>query len=230
MNCEFAQALADVPTTEIPETTMAQVKAHLETCGICNKTWRMKRLLSATLRASPAPALPEGLKDRLLARVFAAEAERHRRRIAISFGLAAVLVLGLILGFTLSEHLTTVPEYAYHDGTLILQSERPITVGVAFNSGSTLENVRFTIDLPTGMHVAGEPSLHHLSWVGELRKGQNLLKLPIVAHAGTVGLITAELTQGAAHRTFSVSVLAQEPASLGSRLWRGLTQVFNRQS
>jgi len=228
MNCEITQALLDVPASEIPDATMVQVQTHLETCPACSKAWRMKRLLSASLKASPTPFLPEGAADRLLARVFAADAQRRRRRTAVSVGLAAILVLGLVLGFTLNEFVTPAPDYALRGGKLILQSERPTTVGVAFDAGSTLKNVRFTIDLPVGMQVADQPGLRHLSWVGELRKGQNLLRLPVIAHAGTAGLLTAELSQGGGRRTFSVSVLSEEPAPLASRLWRGLTQVFDR--
>jgi len=115
-------------------------------------------------------------------------------------------------------------------GKLILQSERPTTVGVAFDAGSRLKNVRFTIDLPAGMQVVGQPSMRHLSWMGELHKGQNLLKLPVIAHAGTDGLLTAELSQGSDHRTFNVSVLAEAPLPLESRLWHGLVQVFDWRS
>jgi len=230
MNCEIPQALLDVPASEIPDATMAEVKLHLETCSACNKAWRMKRLLSTTLTATPVPVLPEGTADRILARVFAADAQRRRRHTAAFVGLATALVLSLILGFTLNEQITPIPDYTLRGGRLILQSERPTTVGVAFNAGSTLKNVHFTVDLPAGMQVAGQPGLHHLSWMGELRKGQNLLKLPVIAHAGTNGLMTAELSRGTERRTFSVSVLAEEPAPFASRLWRGLTQAFNWRS
>ena len=230
MNCEIPQALLDVPTSDIPDATMAEVKLHLETCSACHKAWKMKRLLSTTLMASPAPVLPEGAADRILARVFAADAQRRRRHTAAFVGLAAALMLSLILGFTLNEQITPIPDYTLRGGRLILQSERPTTVGVAFDAGSTLENVRFTVDLPAGMQVAGQPGLHHLSWMGELRKGRNLLKLPVIAHAGTDGLMTAELSRGTERRTYSVSVLAEEPAPFASRLWRGLTQAFNWRS
>ncbi|HVA55903.1 MAG TPA: hypothetical protein VNI53_08950 [Gammaproteobacteria bacterium] len=230
MNCEILKALLDVPASEIPDAAMADVNIHLETCHACSKAWRMKRLLSATLKASPAPILPDAAAHRILTRVFTADTQRRHRRTVISVGIAAVLVLGLILGFTLNQFITPVPEYAVRGGDLILQSERPTTVGVAFDAGSTLKNVHFTIDLPAGMQVAGQPSMRHLSWMGELHKGKNLLKLPVVAHAGTDGLLIAELSQGSDHRTFNVSVRAEAPLPLVIRLWHGLIQAFDWQS
>ncbi|HVC29166.1 MAG TPA: hypothetical protein VNF48_06395 [Gammaproteobacteria bacterium] len=230
MNCEILKTLLDVPASEIPDGAMADAQIHLETCHACSKAWRMKRLLSATLKASPAPILPDAAAHRILTRVFTVDTQRRHRRTVISAGLAAVLILGLILGFTLNQFVTPVPEYAVQGGKLILQSERPTTVGVAFDAGSRLKNVRFTIDLPAGMQVVGQPSMRHLSWMGELHKGQNLLKLPVIAHAGTDGLLTAELSQGSDHRTFNVSVLAEAPLPLESRLWHGLVQVFDWRS
>jgi len=227
MNCEIPQALLNVPASEIPEATMEQVHAHLKLCPACNRAWRMKRLLGTTLRANPVPPLPEGFAERMLARVFAVDAQRRRRRTTVSLGIAAVLVLGLALGFILNRSLIPAPGYAVRDGNLILQSEHPTTVGVALNAGSRLENVRFTIDLPAGMHVAGQPGLRHLSWNGELRRGQNLLKLPVVAHAGTDGLITTELSHGTEYRVFTLRVRAVKPVPLPSRLWHGLNQVLS---
>lgn len=230
MNCEILKQLLDVPAAEIPDATLADAQIHLETCRACNKAWRMKRLLSAALKASPAPVLSEAAAHRILARVFTADTQRRHRRAVMSIGIAAVLVLGLVLGFTLNRFLAPVPDYVMRGDKLILQSERPTTVGVAFDAGSTLKDVRFTIDLPEGLQVAGQPGVHHLTWVGELHKGKNLLKLPVIARAGTDGLLTAELSQGTDHRTFNVSVRAEAPLPLGSRLWHGLTQAFDWRS
>ncbi|MGA9854335.1 MAG: hypothetical protein WBR29_03535 [Gammaproteobacteria bacterium] len=227
MNCEILKQLLDVPTADIPDAALADIQIHLETCRACNKAWQMKRLLSATLNASPAPGLSETAAHRILERVFATDIQRRHRRAVVSIGVAAVLMLGLVLGVTLNRFLAPVPDYVMRGDTLILQSERPTTVGVAFDAGSTLKDVHFTIDLPAGMQVAGQPGLRHLTWVGELHKGKNLLKLPVIAHAGTDGLLTAELSQGSDHRTFNVSIQAEAPLPLGRRLWHGITQAFD---
>jgi hypothetical protein len=230
MNCEILKQLLDVPTAEIPDATLADAQSHLETCRACNKAWRLQRLLSAALRASPAPVLSEATAHRMLARVFTADTQRRHRRTVVSVGLAAVLVFGLALGVTLNRFLAPLPDYIVRGDKLILQSEHPTTVGMAFDAGSTFKDVRFTIDLPAGLQVAGQPGVRHLTWVGELHKGKNLLKLPVIARAGTDGLLTAELSQGTDHRTFNVSIQAEAPLPLGSRLWHGITQAFDWRS
>ncbi len=228
MNCELLKKLLDVPATEIPDATLADIHIHIESCHACNQAWRMKQLLSAALKASPAPMLSEAAAHRILAQVFAADTQRRRN--VMSVGIAAVLVLGLALGFTLNHFMVPVPDYVMRGDKLILQSERPTTVGVAFDAGSTLKDVHFTIELPAGIQVAGQPGVRHLTWVGELHKGKNLLKLPLVAHAGTDGLLTAKLSQGTDHQTFNVSIRAEAPLPMGSRLWHGLAQAFDWRS
>ena len=224
MNCEISQSLLDVPAAEIPAAARAQIQAHLETCAACRTTWRTQRLLGAALAAVPAPDFSEAAGQRLLARVFAADSHRQQRKLLTAA--AAVLVAGLAVALALVRY-TPTPGYEFHDGTLILQSEQPTTVGVRFDSGAALENVRFTIDLPQGMQLAGQPGLRHLSWVGELRKGQNLLKLPVVAHAGTHGVLTAELSQNGGRRRFSLAVFTSQPDPLAVRVWHGLTHSFD---
>ncbi len=227
MNCEISQLLLDVSAAEIPETTQAQIHAHLESCPACRKAWNTKQLLGAALRAAPAPELSGRAAERLLSRVFATDSRRQHRRTALSLAMAAVVVAALLMGYSLLRYAPRQPDYVYRNGTLILQSEHPTTVGVRFDSGAALKNVRFTIDLPAGMQVTGRPGVRHLSWVGELRKGQNLLKLPVIAHAGTHGVLTAELDRDGGHRSFSLAVLSRQPDPLAVRLWHGLARTLN---
>jgi hypothetical protein len=230
MNCETVQDLLIVPAGERSSVVMMLVDAHLKGCQACNEARRAQQLIGASLQTYPTPLMPQGFAERILPRVFAEDAQRHRRRKLAALGLTGMLVFGLILGLTLNAFVSRSPDYAMLDGKLVLQSERPTIVGVAFDAGSALSGVQFTIDLPTGMQMADQPGVRHLSWMGELRKGQNLLKLPVIAHAGTHGLLVAELNKGEEHRTFSLPVLAEEPASFGTRLTQQLTHTFNWQS
>lgn len=230
MNCDIVQGLLDSAEHAIPAAVKTQLDAHLAACPACYKVWQLKRLVTGLLQVSPAPPVPDDLGARLLPRIFRLAAQRHRRRIAYATAMAAVLVLGLVLGFVLNRQLQPAPDYAVRSGRLILRSERPTTVQVAFNSAATLDQVQFTIDLPAGMHISGQPGRRHLSWVGTLHKGRNLLELPVVAHAGTAGVMTAKLRRGEARREFTLSVVAVEPAPYPARLWREVSQTLHWQS
>jgi len=230
MNCDIVHGLLDSAEHEIPAAVKTQLDAHLGKCPACYQAWQLKRLVTALLQVSPEPNVPDNLGERLLPRVFKLASHRHIRRIALSVAMAAVLVLGLALGFLLNRQLQPVPDYAVRSGKLILQSEHPTTVQVAFNSGAALDQVQFTIDLPAGMHIAGQPGRRHLSWVGTLSKGRNLLELPVVAHAGTAGIMTAKLRRGESRREFRLSVVAVEPTPYPARLWHEVSQTLHWQS
>jgi hypothetical protein len=230
MNCESIKTLLEVPAHEIPQSVMLQVQMHLRNCRGCDSTWQAQRLLAESLRLQPAPAMPEGFAADVLTRVFAADLRSRRRRTIVAYGLAATLVFGTVLGFGLAHMTGDESDYQVVDGRLVLQSEHPTTIGVAFNAGTALKDVRFTIDLPAGMQVAGQPGVRHLSWSGELRKGQNLLKLPVIADQGTDGALTAVLSSGAERRTFQLQVVAEKSATFAARLKQQITQKLDLRS
>ena len=225
MNCEMSQALIDLSAEEMPPSAALELRAHLQACPACRRLGGAQRLLLKALQVSPVPGLPAAMQGRVLERMFALYAKRRRRRLSVAAGLAASLLLGLALGVLLTGK--SAPDYTMQNGVLMLPSERPTVVGIAFNANAALENVQFTIDLPEGVQVGRQPYLHRVSWTGELRKGQNLLKLPLLAHRGAQGVLRAELDHGTEHREFTVPILAQETSWGGRRLWQGLRRAFD---
>lgn len=216
MNCETVRAWLDAATLGSPDALAGPMRSHLDRCPDCRRVWAAQRRVATALAAVTAPTLLPGSADRLLAMVFAADARRHRP--PLRWAAAAVVVFGLILGFTLKGFPSRGPGYALRRGTLIVPSVRPTTVGVAFDASAARARVRFTIDLPAGMAVAGQHGAHHVSWTGSLRKGRNLLKLPVIARVGAQGLLTAELNWGSGHRTFRLPVRAVDPLPRWHRL------------
>ena len=57
-------------------------------------------------------------------------------------------------------------------------------------------NVRFSIELPDQVFLADQPGLRVVAWDGALRKGQNVLELPLVAQAGAGGTLVAAVAWG----------------------------------
>lgn len=225
MNCEMSQALIELSAKEMPPAAAEELRAHLQTCPACRKVRVAQRLLLKALQADCVPGMPAGLPARVLERVYVRDAQRRRRRLSVAAGLAASLLLGLVLGVLFTGK--PAPDYSLQNGVLMLPSERPTVVGIAFTANSTLENVQFTIDLPDGVLVGNRPDLHRVSWIGELRKGQNLVKLPLLAHRGALGVLKAELDHGTDHREFTVPILAQETPWGGKRLWQSLWHAFH---
>lgn len=229
MNCNYVRSLLDISAAEVPEPLKSELDAHIDACPACQRAFETLRRVDAVLRAWPAPPPPPEYPQRVLRRMFE-DAVRRRRRTVAALGFAAVLAVGVLIGSLLGVRAGQRPDYTLQDGALVLQGGRPTTVGVSFEAASSLQSVRFTIDLPSGMQLTDRPGMRHLSWMGELRKGRNLLRLPVVAQAGTDGVLVAVLSSGVGSRTFRLHVLAEDPASSGAIIVRRIGAVLGWQS
>jgi len=87
-----------------------------------------------------------------------------------------------------------------------LADAEPHTVNLLFTSRTQLDDVRFTVDLPTGIEVTGRPGVRRISWTAPLAAGNNLLPLTLVARAGGGGQLAARLQHSGSHKTFVVDI------------------------
>lgn len=214
MNCKFCQRLLDsCPAGEPP----APLRAHLATCMVCRRYWRRQQQVRKTLASFPAPVPPPDFAQRVLRATFTGIQHRRRRTLA-AWGLAASLVLTLGISLGVARFGTPNPGYRVSGDELLLPSDTATTVQLAFDAGDTLHHVQFTLALPEGVEVPGYPQARHLRWQGELRKGRNLIRLPMIAHAGTHGALVAHLHHGASERTFRL-LLSSVPRDPFWRRW-----------
>ena len=86
-------------------------------------------------------------------------------------------------------------------------------VRLRIDSPRDLDEVRFSVELPDHVWIADQPGLLALSWSGSLRKGENVLELPLVAQASTRGLMTARVSWGAQEQRIQAALVAQVGAS-----------------
>ncbi len=214
MNCKLCQRLLDSCIAGQPSATL---QAHLATCTACSRYWRRQRQIRQTLASVPAASPPPDFTRRVLSAAFTG-IQRRRRRTLAALGLAASLVLTLGLSLGVARLGMQHPGYQVSGGELLLPSETATTVQLAFDAGDTLHHVQFTLALPEGVEVRGYPQARHLRWQGELRKGRNLIQLPMIAHAGAHGALVAHLHHGDSERTFRL-LLSSVPRGPFWRRW-----------
>ena len=223
MNCDTCQALLETRLAEgLDKPTPAAVQAHLDNCSGCRRGWQLDLRVYRTLYDNPPPAVPAGFPQRTFAHVYAAERRRHWQ-IVTTWALTATLVLGIGIGIGLQRLVPGNTGYVVNHGEVILRGDADTTVQLAFNAGNAIRNVRFTVSLPQGVEIEGHPGEHRISWLGELKKGRNLLDLHVMAHAGAHGVLTADLRHGDSEKTFRVPLRSTQPESLWHRLRRTLT-------
>jgi len=112
MRCREVQHKLDLfVTQELTYSECEKVQAHLESCAGCREALLRLRRLEDLLAASPAPPVPEGFANRVIAQVKAQQATAAARRaprfplarlawkrICFSAATAAALAAGLMLG------------------------------------------------------------------------------------------------------------------------------------
>ena len=223
MNCDTCNTLLAICLAgDMEDQPPPAVRAHLEACSGCRRDWQVNRRLSRALHDTLPPAVPAGFSQRVLTNVYAADQRRHRRSAAI-WAIAATFVLGIGVGLGIQRLAPENAGYLVNNGGIILRSDADTTVRLAFNAGNTIRDVRFTVSLPQGIEIEGHPGERRVSWLGELKKGRNLLNLRVIAHAGARGILVADLRHGSSEKTFRVPLQSAQHESLWHRLRRTLT-------
>src|SRR5262245_7471547 len=152
------------------------LQEHLAGCARCQRLHQHAVAVQETLRKLSPPEMHPAFADRAIARATRANpAGAHRtRRAVVGMALAASLVLGVTLGAFLTMRDTPVQQVA-------LTVERPEMVRMVFSSARPLRAATLNLALPENVEVVGYAGQRELSWQTDLREGQNLLQLPLIA-------------------------------------------------
>jgi hypothetical protein len=175
------------------------LKEHLGACAECRRVVQHAQAVQEGLRKLSPPEIHPAFVDRAILRATHPKAvgAHPERRAMVAMALAASLVLGLALGafFTLREAPVQ---------TVALAVEKAETVRMVFNSAKPLRAATMRLSLPENVEVLGYAGQRELTWQTDLREGQNLLQLPLIAHGAVKDDLLARLSHGASTKTFRV--------------------------
>jgi hypothetical protein len=197
MEClDFTSQLDDYLDGRVDEFP---VREHLNVCADCRQRFQHAVAVQSSLRMLSPPEAPPAFLEQAISRASRLNtADAHPRRWAVfGMALAASLVLGVAAGVFLSLRGAPVQ-------TVALAVERPETVRMVFNSAKPLQAATLSLALPENLEVVGYGSRRELSWQTNLREGQNLLQLPLIAHGAVKDELLARLSHGASTKTFRV--------------------------
>lgn len=197
MEClDFASQLDDFLDSRVDERPMRE---HLNLCDDCRKRFQHAVAVQSALRKLSPPEAPPAFLEQAISRASRPSAAgSHPSRWAMfGMALAASLVLGVAAGVFLSLREAPVQ-------TVALAVERPETVRMVFNSARPLQAATLSLALPENVEVVGYGPRRELSWQTDLREGQNLLQLPLIAHGAVKDELLARLSHGASTKTFRV--------------------------
>jgi len=175
------------------------VRDHLAGCAECRRRYQLALGVQSALRKLAPPDVHPAFVDRAIARATRqdAAAAHPRRRAVLGMALAATLVLGLSLGAFFSMRDAPVQ-------TVTLAVEKPETVRLVFSSAKPLRAATLSLALPDNVELVGYAGRRDLTWQTDLREGQNLLQLPLVARGAVKDELVAKLSHGTSSKTFRV--------------------------
>ena len=232
---EFKDCLNDGIDQELDSAEQAGFDAHRASCEACQAVHTAELAMLAGLRAMPVTEPPEGFADRVLANVYKSAVEQkappqqnhHRQSFVLGFGsaAAAALAVWVVVGMSPGEMsgtgngpeqiATNVETNKMVVEQPVVQQQQPVmsiavnterTIKLAFASSESLQGAKITIRLPENVALVGYPGRRQLSWETNLKKGDNLLSLPIVATQVAQGELIADIEYEGRVKTLTLSL------------------------
>lgn len=192
---------------EVDAAAARALERHAAGCADCQRALERARLVRAALRALP---VPEPRADFFAAAMRRARdsnvaAPRHNRRTHVLAGIGGALAAGIAALAVLA--LWQPPERdAGGLAVVTLSVSESRTVNLVFAAERVLDDVSLTVELPPGVEVQGHEGRRELTWRTDLKAGNNVLALPLVAVGAGGGPLVAELRSGAEQKQFVVTI------------------------
>ena len=176
-----------------PEELLA-FEQHVSHCTECTEKLKTAKSLSSGLRNQPLPHYSAKFKQRAFAEVRRQYKDEQQPDHGYSFaaGFATAAVASLLIWFVSSVYLAdTLIEQPQMIAVAMNQAQ---TVSLIFDSHTDIQHANLSINLPDNMELDGYPGRRELSWQTSLKKGQNILALPIMAIGYGQGELLAQLS------------------------------------
>jgi hypothetical protein len=190
--------------------------AHLENCASCRSRVREEQAMREMLRDMPVPAASTGFAARALRQAAVAHSVTNaatQKRVFAS-GFVAAMVVGFVLWFVTGMYgprgeQGLAPQLQLAEVTIRLQETR--RVRLAFNAPTDMERVRVSLELPEHVELEGYPGRKQIAWYTKLRKGENVLNLPLSGLKASKGRLIARLGSGTMTKEIHINLNVEQP-------------------
>lgn len=218
MQCQHARHIIDRQTE--PGALPSQVSAHLRNCELCRQYAEDSRLRQ-TLQALQVPAPEPGFLEAALQRAQTPPRIQPLRpwRWYGAAGIAASVLL--LITLLVGGPEPTVPQVPVQAERVPVQAEPAQAstevaqrVRVMIHSEQDVAHAEISIQLAENLELEGYAGQRQLTWTTPLRRGPNLLTLPVLVRAGGGELQVVSRFGGREHAV-TRSLPAPEPVTQG---------------
>lgn len=221
MKCtDFHKQIDDYIDNELSEEQKASCYTHLLSCADCTDLLAAQNRVLDSLRAMPVAGPSEGFAARALQAAREQnqgnQHDHHRRGFLVGFGsaAAAALALWVVVGVTplpVTDSQDAVKHAKVESGvdnnipefSIALNEQRDIKL--AFHSSEALNGAQIKLHMPESVALVGFPGQRELAWKTNLAKGDNLLRLPVIATGTGGGQLVAQIEYMGKVKTLKVN-------------------------
>lgn len=190
MKChDFDKLIDDFVDQDLSPLQNDACRIHIQSCNQCAQKvanlrallGQMQNLSNVTIRREFKQNLQKEFQPRLIG----------KKGLYGTIALAACLVLALSLNL-LFDKTIHIPLNQAHQIKLLFQAEM------------NMNNVLFTIEVPKHLEISGFEGNKLLQWEGRLKKGENLLTVPVLGKAQKPGYLIMRIQHKGKHKTLKV--------------------------
>lgn len=217
MNCDEVKALLNAYIDQtLSVEDVADVEVHCADCPACSRELdaliRQKQLL-ATL---PAAELDSEVKKRLFdTAVKAVDGTPHEAKTDLIpsavYRFAAAAAISAVALFAAMPYITTPGDKVEY---MVMVSDEVQTITVAIESEQAIDAVRMHVELSDNLELKGFGSKRQVNWDAGLKKGVNVISLPIIGIAQGEGDITTRVQINGNEKVMRIKTQYRQPGNV----------------
>jgi len=217
MNCDEAKALINAYIDQsLSADDVAALESHRTDCDECKRELDALLQQKQLLASLPAVDLDTEVKQRLFdtaikqAGAVPVEAKTSSMP-SVVYRFAAAAMISAIALFAAMPYIST-PEG--EDEYMVMVSDQVQTITVAIESEQAIDMVKMHVELSDNLELQGFGSKRQVNWDAGLKKGVNVISLPIVGIAQGEGDITTRVQINGNEKVMHIKTQYRQPGNV----------------
>ena len=215
MNCtDINTHIDDYLDKQLAQQDSLAFEQHIESCEQCRSNLQRAQSMMMGLKDLSIPDPTLNFEQRVFSEVRRQHKETQRYKFAAGFSTAVAASLAIWFTSTLFMPATI----SQQPQAITVAMNEVQTIRLLFDSKESIQNVSLSIDLPENMELDGYPGRKELVWKTSLKKGQNVLALPVMAVEYGQGELIATLKIGDKVKVLRVELKSVQDGALHYQL------------
>jgi len=205
MNCKIVLTqLDDFLDGELKPAQHDQVQSHLGDCDSCHQAWQQELQFHQLMKEHPVPSPAQGFEDRVFDKLPRKQTSSSNKK-AFMTGFGGAIAAGIMLIVAAALFIQPVTEQSQIPNIQLTLHESK-KINMVFDVPEMVADATFSMQVPEHINIAGREGLHQIEWKTALKKGKNLLSLPIVAKLAESGELVARIKYGDQEKVFRLKL------------------------